>query len=594
MFGSAAMDDETASYRNFKRLDILGLMMLISGVLWELGWTLNDREYGALLLFFNMATLAHLIGVVGAFINNPSEKRPFRLLLFQIVGCLVIMFLLFREDGLASDAEIRKAEVIRMIVIMGLVAVPALVYLTHLFQWLIRKQGGRSAGMPPALQFVLSMVFVILAGTGMLLMPNSTVNGIGFVDALFTSTSAVTITGLSSVNFYDVFSLKGQIIIVCLMQVGGFGVMTFAYVVAMIAGQGLSLRDRVLFRDLFDDSNMNQAVSFVRNIVLMTLGIELTGAILLYLSWEGMPMDLGGRPLWWHATFHAVSGFCNAGFSSLPEGLYSPGFVWSKAGQGVIMLLVISGGLGFNIYYEIRNNVVKLFQQKKRGIRSHIIWTPYFKLVCFTTIILIFGGALALFSVGHTGSATMSMEDKLWLCLYDSVIARTAGFNYTNIGSYLPSGILILCALMVIGGSPGGTAGGVRTTVAAVATAEVWRVLRGRKDIQFFNRSIAPDVIDRCLVTVVVAGIWIGGMTILCSYFDPETNALFLFFENCSAFATAGLSCGITPELSVPSKYIIMISMIAGRAGLFLFLMALAGRPKKQYIHYPTVRIPLT
>lgn len=588
------MDDETASYRNFKRLDILGLLMLIGGLLWEMGWTQDVGQYKALLLLFNMATLAHLVGAIGAYVNNTSEHRPFRLLLFQIAGCLVIMYLLFREDGLALDAEIRHAEVIRMIVIIALVAVPALVSLTHLFEWIIRRQGGSKAGIPPALQFVLTMVFVILAGTGLLLMPNSTVEGISLENALFTSTSAVTITGLSTVNFYEVFSLKGQIIIVCLMQLGGLGVMTFAFFVALIAGQGLSLRDRVLFRDLLDESNMNQAVSFLRSIILITFGLEIAGAVSLYMLWDGTDLDLGGRPLWWHATFHSVSAFCNAGFSSLPEGLYAPGFVSNKGGQSVIMLMVIAGGLGFSVYHEVKKNMVTFFQQKRRAIRVHITWTPYFKLVCTTTIVLIVGGTLALFVVGHTGSATMATGDKLWLCLYDSVISRTAGFSYTNVGSYLPSGILIMCALMVIGGCPGGTAGGVRTTVAAVAAGEIWRVLRGRRDVQFFNRSIAPDVIDRCLVTVIIAGVWIGGATILSSYFEPEMNAMYLFFENCSAFSTAGLSCGITPALSSPSKYLMIVNMIAGRAGLFLFLTALAGRPQKQYLHYPTVRIPLT
>lgn len=588
------MEPESSSHRNFTRLNLLGLMMLIGGFLWEMGWNITRGQYEFLLLFFNLGTLFHLIGVIGAYVNNRSEERPFRLLLFQIAGCLVLLSLLFYEDGLETAAEIRHAEVIRMLVIMSLVAVPALVSLTHLFQWLIRRQGGKRRGIPPALQFVLSMVLVIVGGTALLLMPNSTKEGIDLVDAFFVSTSCVSITGLCPVDFYQVFTLKGQIIALCLMQLGGFGVMTFAYFIAMIAGQGFSLRDRVLFRELLDDANMNQAVSFVRNIIMITFGIELAGAVAMYLSWEGQVMDLGNRPLWWHAVFHAVSAFCNAGFSSLPDGLSSPGFVGSKPGQAAIMCMVIAGGLGFSVYQEVQNNIRKFFYQKRRRLHPHITWTPYFKLVVYTTVILIVGGTLALLLVGHIGDSGLGFEDRAWLCLYDSVIARTAGFSYTNIGAYLPSGVLILCALMVIGGCPGGTAGGVRTTVAAVTAGEVWRVLKGRKDVRFFNRSIAPDVIDRCIVTVVVSGVWIGALTVLCCFFDPDSNPMHVFFENCSAFSTTGMSCGITGELSTPSKCVIMVNMIAGRTSLFLFLMALCGRPEKQYIHYPTVRIPLT
>lgn len=589
------MEEDVSSYRNFKRLDILGLLMLIGGVLWEFGWDQTPEQYQALLVYFNIAILAHLVGVVGSYIYTSAKERTLRLLIFQVTGCLSLWFLLDWEGGLVGEIGVERAEIIRMLVIVALVALPTFVSLTHVFQWLIRNEGGdKRSIMPPALQFVLTLLLIIVAGSGLLMMPKSTVDGIHYLDAFFVSTSSVCVTGLCTVDFYNVFTFKGQIVVLALMQIGGFGVMTFAYIVALIAGQGLSLKDRVLFRDLFDDSNLNQAVSFVRNIVFMTLGLELVGGLLFYSSWEGTEIDLGGHPLAWHSAFHAVSAFCNAGFSSFPNGTGDLAYIGNKPGQGVFMILVLAGALGFSVYYEIRKNISLVVQQKIRHQKIRLKWTPYFKLVITTTIVLIIGGTILLYFSAHRGNMDMDWGDRLWLSFYDSVISRTSGFNYGNVGTYLPSGILLLCGMMIIGGSPGGTAGGIRTTVAAVTAGEIWRILTGRKHVQFYKRTVAPGVIDRCIATVIVSGVWIGVATVLCCFFDPQLKPLYLFFENCSAFATVGMSCGITEDLSFTSKCVIIVNMVVGRAGVFLFLMAVVGQHEKQYLHYPTVRIPLT
>jgi len=220
-------------------------------------------------------------------------------------------------------------------------------------------------------------------------------------------------------------------------------------------------------------------------------------------------------------------------------------------------------------------------------------WTPYFKLVMISTGILLAGGALAIFAVSSPHAAE-PLGEHLWICLFDSVTARTAGFNITDYGRYLPAASLIMCGLMMVGGSPGGTAGGMRTTTCAIAGAEILRILRGRDHVEFFRRRIDQRTVARCVITVVVSCAWIGCFTVLICALEPSMSSLDIFFENCSAFATVGVSRGITPDLSGPSKYLLIVNMLAGRVGLFAFLIALAGTPTPRHYRYPSVKIPLT
>ena len=583
------MDDHLSTFRSFKRLGLAGLLAIIACVLWELGWSLGKEEYKIIIIGLNLSTIAHLIGVIGAFMSNKEKRPPLRLLIFQIIGCLVILFLLTSEDSF-DIVKLKESELIRLTATIGLVVIPSLVSLTHVFEWLIKRQGKAKPVMPPAMQFVASFVCIIFSGACLLMMPNSTNHGIAFIDALFTATSAVCVTGLTTVNFAETFTITGQIFILCMIQIGGLGVMTFAYFIAMIAGQGFSLKDHILLKTLLDESNLNAAVKFVRSIVLLTVSIELIGAIILYFSWLPFGEVINGRPLWWHAIFHAISGFCNAGFSTFDHGLMEQGIHFCKMGQAVIMTLIVLGGLGFSIYYEAGTHMAKARHLRKSWRK--ITWTPYFKLVIITTGILIAGGMLTMGIIHNINGKPLS--DAIWIGLFDSISARTAGFSITDMSLYAPSVIMILCALMVIGGSPGGTAGGVRTTTLAISAAEVLRILRGKKHVQFFRRSIERDVVDRCLVVLAMAGGWIGSMTLLCTFLQPDLDPLALFFENCSAFGTVGFSLNLSPQLIDSTKTIIIIDMILGRAGIFLFFSALVGIAKPQHYHYPSVRIPLT
>ncbi len=581
----------TTTRPGFTKLAAVCIAILLGAVIWELGWPLTRAEYGWSRLIAAVATLGHLTGVLGSYLRKENNCPSLRLLMFQIVSCLVIFLLITREQQEAG--YMKFTELSRLVVTIGLIAIPMLMSLTRIFEWLVGKQKKGRPLMAPAMQFVASLGVLVLAGTGLLLLPNSTYPDItlSFTDALFTSTSAVCVTGLNTVDFAHTFTPLGEMFVLALIQIGGFGIMTFAYFVAMVAGQGFSLRDRVLLTDLLDENNLGAVVSFITTIVVSTLFIELCGAALLYLSWEGKDINLMGEPLWWHSLFHSVSAFCNAGFSTFPRNLMEPGIRLCYSGQAVIMALIVCGGLGFGIYKEIYSRLANRFLSKHR--RLHMQWSPYFKLVLIATGVLLAGGALALFAVSalHTSEP---LGEHFWICLFDSVTARTAGFNISDYSHYLPAASLIMCGLMVVGGSPGGTAGGIRTTTCAIAGAEILRILRGRDHVEFFRRRIDQRTVARCVITVVVSCAWIGCFTILICSLEPAMRSLDIFFENCSAFATVGVSRGITPSLSDPSKYLLIINMLAGRVGLFTFLIALAGPPTPRHYRYPSVKIPLT
>lgn len=581
----------TTTRSGFTKLAAVCIAILLGAVIWELGWPLTRAELEWSRLIAAVATLGHLTGILGSCFRKENNRPSLRLLIFQIVSCLVIFLLITREQQ--EDAYMKFTELSRLVVTTGLIAVPTLMSLTRIFEWLVGKQKRGRPLMAPAMQFVASLGVLVLAGTGLLLLPNSTYPDItlSFTDALFTSTSAVCVTGLSTVDFAHTFTPLGEMFVLALIQIGGFGIMTFAYFVAMVAGQGFSLRDRVLLTDLLDENNLGAVVSFITTIVVSTLFIELCGAALLYFSWEGKNINLMGEPLWWHSLFHSVSAFCNAGFSTFPRNLMEPGIRLCYSGQAVIMALIVCGGLGFGIYKEIYSRLANRFLSKHR--RLHMLWTPYFKLVLISTGVLLAGGALAVFAVSALHTAE-PLGEHFWICLFDSVTARTAGFNISDYSRYLPASSLIMCGLMVVGGSPGGTAGGMRTTTCAIAGAEILRILRGRDHVEFFRRRIDQRTVARCVITVVVSCAWIGCFTILICSLEPAMSSLDIFFENCSAFATVGVSRGITPHLSDPSKYLLIINMLAGRVGLFAFFIALAGPPAPRHYRYPSVKIPLT
>jgi trk system potassium uptake protein TrkH len=435
----------------------------------------------------------------------------------------------------------------------------------------------------PGLVLIVSFLFIILVGTLLLKMPRCTVPGqvCSWLDAAFTSTSAVCVTGLAVQNTATFFTLTGQIVILLLIQVGGLGIMTLTFFAAVVLFEGLSLHDRLLLGKMLQENRLARLGKTLAFIVTMTFVCEGVGALVLFQSMDGVACS-GSRLF--HAVFHSVSAFCNAGFSSLPDGLASTAVRGNSVWQVMIMLLIIIGGLGSLTNEDLKDWLIAKIKRRIHHDGPRLRLRVHTRLVLLVTTILIVTGASIIFITEFYLWDGPDNGGKFLTALFHSVTARTAGFNTVSMAEVGPLSAQMLMILMIIGGSPGGTAGGLRTTVVAIGLAHLWNQLRsGRRGVIAFNRTIPRETGIQALGLMVLAGIWLIGNFIVLQVLQagsniPETT---LLFELISAFATVGLSLDLTPQLTTGAKSLLIVNMFVGRIGL-LTVMATLIRPDRR------------
>ncbi len=433
----------------------------------------------------------------------------------------------------------------------------------------------------PGSLFALSFFFLIAIGTLLLSLPKATVPGqeLSFTDALFTSTSAVCVTGLSTIIVPETLSTFGKGVLFLLIQVGGLGVMTLTTFFAALFAGGLSFRFRVLMRDMLSQDNISQVWTILSKIILFTAIFEIGGSIFLYLSLGGSFFAFD-RTLFYDCFFHSVSAFCNAGFS-----LYSEGFMQADVSNNytylsTIMVLIVAGGLGFGLF---ANLIAKRPWQSKIK-RNTLRLTMQSKLVLYTTIVLIIAGTILIYfsDTNHT-LAGLNEFEKLFHSLFWSVTSRTAGFNATDTAGLAPATMMLMIILMWIGASPGSTGGGIKTTTIGITFLALINQIRGNEKIRLFNRELAPESVKRAFLVVISSLLALGIGSTALVWVEPGKDAMDLIFETTSALGTVGLSRGITADLSVAGKYIIIFLMFIGRIGVLAFLLSFhnPGMPPK-------------
>jgi trk system potassium uptake protein TrkH len=429
---------------------------------------------------------------------------------------------------------------------------------------------------------------LILVGTILLLLPWSQARGdIGLVDALFTSTSAVCVTGLIVVDTATAYSRFGQVVILILIQVGGLGIMTFAALAYLMLGRRLSLASQAALHDAFFQRDLGiEFKQRFKQILFITAAIEIAGMglISLALLWRQVPVS---KALF-SSVFHSISAFCNAGFSIYTDNLM--GLRDSPVSMIAIMLLIVLGGLGHLVLIELWQAARQLFfRSKATGLRQ---LSTHTRVVLRVTLLLILGGWLGLLVWGLTRGET-DWGLKLSTALFQSVTARTAGFNTVDIGM-LPLGSLwLLIILMFVGGSPGSCAGGVKTTALAISLAEFKARLFGDEQVVLLERRVPNQIIWRTLVLVRLAVAWNVAGVLLLLFTETGRSGLGLhevIFEQISAFATVGLSTGLTDKLSVWGRLWITLTMFVGRVGPLTIALGLAP-VKPLHVTYPEGRV---
>ncbi|MDH3392398.1 MAG: ATPase [Desulfobulbaceae bacterium] len=440
--------------------------------------------------------------------------------------------------------------------------------------------------IPPYAMPIIFFGMVIC--TGAILLHSSislTTAQISWMDALFTATSATCVTGLSVVDTGTFFSRFGQSVIMVLIQVGGLGIMTFTGLAFYLWRRHVSLSDRIAVgQSLLHDPAFHLGKFLIR-IVLWTLTIEATGALLLFLQ---APNDFSP----YSALFHAISAFCNAGFS-----LYSDSLTAWRGNIGinlVVMLLIILGGIGFSVLVELQECASRKCKPSIAQQGRKLSW--YAQTVLKTTIFLILFGWIAIYSAEFIGfNGNLPAGEAILSALFQSVTCRTAGFNTVDINHMTNVSLLIMVMLMFIGGAPGSCAGGIKVTTFRALIAFVRSQLKGRRQTVMGRFALNSDSVNKALILLVFASGIIAFATLLLTISEggdiphPEARGLFmdLFFEAVSAFGTVGLSTGITPKLSMAGKSIITSLMFIGRLGPIVFLVAIQSFQEELFYDWP-------
>ena len=482
----------------------------------------------------------------------------------------------------------------------------------------------------PALLLVGSFLTLISMGTGLLLLPAATAPGQGptsFTDSLFSATSAVCVTGLIVVDTGTHWSQFGQYVILALIQLGGLGLMTYASVFALFMWRGMRVRETLVLREVFTHDLRAEIGRLTKFILLTTLAVEAAGALLLLGLWDHTAasdaVSLGQRI--YYSVFHSVSAFCNAGFCLYRRSLMDYRSTWQV--NLVFPLLIISGGLGFAVLYNLwRVFRHRLLRNRKTPLVERRL-TLQAKMALTMTAVLLAGGMVLTLSietfpgsadlwtrtarmpeesptVGEaTGSAAVSPMGRTWAerlsgAWFLSTTARTAGFNTTATTRLaLPTRFLTV-VLMFIGASPGSTGGGIKTVTVAVVLCGVWSALRGRRKARAFRRSLPPETVRRAMAILALAVMWVAAASIAIAAWGIRAGAQYTYLdvllETQSAFATVGLSAGATPLLNTFGRIAVILTMFVGRVGPLTLFVAMQIKTRPERFGYATENVAIS
>lgn len=450
----------------------------------------------------------------------------------------------------------------------------------------------------PAQLFITSFLLIIILGTFLLMLPEATYTGISFIDALFTSTSAVCVTGLIVVDTSSYFTEFGQILLMILIQIGGLGILTFASYFSYFFKGGASYENQLVLSDLTNSKKLGDVFSTLKSVLVITFGIEIFSGIMIYTSLNSQFFASQYDQIFF-SVFHAISAFCNAGFSTLENGLYEEGFRFNYYLQLIIILTFVLGGLGFPIVV----NLITYLRYRLRtlllsGIRQ-IEYKPWVlnlnsRITLITTILLSITGFVVFYLIEYNNTLSEHHTfGKIVTALFGATTPRTAGFNTIDMASLMfPSTILIIL-LMWIGASPASTGGGIKTSTFAIATLNILSLAKGKTRIEIFRREVADISVRRAFAIITLSLIIIGLGIMLISISDSKKDLMSIAFECFSAYSTVGLSLGITADLSNMSKFVLIVIMFVGRVSMLTIIIAIFNKIKHKNYRYPTEEITI-
>ena len=577
-------------------LTYVASLLLIVGVVYEHGFPLSATDISHLKILYKAVWIIFLIDVtLHIFLEYKGTKKNFRKLAWILSWLLyltLVPVIFHRPD--------EEGAILYVWDFLGskLYHIPLLLLFSflNLSNGLVRLLGRRTN---PSLILAVSFFVIILIGTGLLLLPRCTVEGVvlSWVDALFTSTSAVCVTGLVPVDVSATFTPMGLTVIILLIQVGGLGVMTLTSFFAMFFMGNTSLYNQLVVRDMVSSNSLGSLLSTLLYILGFTMVIEGAGMVSIWLGIHGtLGMSLEEELAF--SVFHSISAFCNAGFSTLPGNLGNPMVMTGHNSLYIsVSLLIILGGIGFPILVNFKDIVLYHLRRFWKFVRTlkldrhkkQHLYNLNTKIVLIVTLLLLVLGTLAVAAFEWNGSfAGMSVADKWTQAFFNATCPRTAGFSSVDLTSLSVQTILIYIFLMWIGGAAQSTAGGVKVNAFAVVVLNLIAVLRGTERVEVFGRELSHDSIRRSNATVVMSLGVLFLFIFVLSILEPKMSVMTLTFECVSALSTVGSSLIATPLLRDESKLLVALLMFVGRVGLITLMLGIVKQKKNTKYRYPS------
>ncbi len=577
-----------------KIVSILTSIFVVAAIIIDYGFVLDAQEMSFILLVYNTGWWVYFMSFAYKVVVHYKEVWRKGMSFTLVLGIMLCASALPKFFPTTGDSQILTLLWSFLTHKYFIISVIGLLSLITISQWIVNFVNKRTN---PALLIVVCFMTVIAFGTLLLLLPRSTLEHIRLpvADALFISTSAVCVTGLSTVEIAHTFTMEGQIIIALLIQIGGLGIMTITSFFALFFMDGIGLYSQFSLKNMIASSS-ESLKSVLTNVLGFTFVIEIIGSLFIWLSVHPiMGMSLNDEIFF--SLFHAISAFCNAGFSTLEGNLGNDMILYNhNSFYLVISLLIVLGGIGFPILMGLKRIISyygsefihKVFRKDGQRSRYMHIADINTKIVLYSSLVLILLGTAGIALFEWNGSfASFSPGEKVVQSLFNAVAPRTAGFNSVALSDFSRVTVILYLVLMWIGGGSQSTAGGIKVNTFVVALASLKSLIKGEHYTTLFNREISYSSIRRTLVVVFGSICIIALFYVALLILEPAIPSMDLLFESVSAFSTVGSSLGITPFLSNTSKILLVVLMFLGRVGFITVLMSIM--PQKEQ---PKYRLP--
>lgn len=541
--------------------------------------------------FYFIALGLSVLADIHRYIMNPEKFKRKAFLFDGVYISLIILIFISFITQLIGNPILSGFREISWVKILVLIA-----FVREFFEKDINL---KRTVLNPAQLLIVSFLTFIIFGSFLLLLPNATHSGISFIDALFTSTSAVCLTGLVVVDTGSFFTEFGQLIILFLIQLGGIGILTFVSYFSYFFKGGASYQNQLVISDITNSKKIGEVLSIAKYVIIITLSIEFITGLFMYFSIDSSIFQSHGDHLFF-TIFHAVSAFCNAGFTTLQEGFYDVGFRFNYGFQIVVILSFVLGGLGFPIVVNIINylkyKLKAILTFSKKGLKYKPWVLNLNSRITLITTFLLFGIATLIFFIFEYDNVLVehtSIFGKFVTSLFGAATPRSAGLQTVDTALLSTPTIMMIFLLMWIGASPASMGGGIKTSTFAIATLNIISLAKGKSKIEVFRRQIAEISIRRSFAIISLSLVVIGTGVAIISFLEPEMELVTVAFECFSAYSICGLSLGATPDLSEWSKLVIIGMMFTGRLTALTILIAFFKQNHFKNYSYPVEEIKI-